>query len=891
MSQWPSINSVLAITQNLEWPRNVPNVPLPDHLASRAANLVQEAGAFTRRIALEVADKTKEVGVPGHFYDSADEKLRDVRKLLDSKFEREVLDGLRLLLALICKGKDVAEYFPDVVRNVASTSFEVRKLVYIYLIRYAEQEPDLALLSINTFQKDLSDMNPVIRAMSLRVLSSIRVAVIVPIVMFALKKATTDMSPYVRKTAANAIPKVDSLDPTQRPHLLELIETMLNDNSSAVLGSVIASFNALCPDRLDMIHKHYRKLCRTLADADEWGQVEVLAILLRYARAQFLDPKANETTTSTTTAQQPNSFYDDDTTTSSVSLDPDHLLLLDSLQPLLNSRNPMVVLSVARLLFHAAPSSHLRAAVAPLVRLIRSGAREERYVVLMNVYTILESGGEAVRKAWAPHVLCFFVFAGEPGFVVDLKLELLALVASEDNFTVVLNEMKNYVRSADEKLVVRTVRAVGRLCGRFPVLVDEALDVLMGLLGTKNDSVIAESIVVIRRLVQQLCVQPGPASTSQTTPDASRTTAVRIIVQLSNSLDTITSPSARAAILWLLGQYASYVPRTAPDALRRVARTFTTESDAVKLATLSMGSKLAVERVSKIQDDHTDDEHARTRSVLLLLAYVVEMARFDLNYDVRDRARMLKALVLDVLVRRVEGTPAHPKHDSNSPIAASAPTSANGDEKDAVLPLLSQHLASIFLAPRSVPIDPSPYSGRQEYTLSSLSHLLNRVSGPSYQPLPDWPTEKPDSSVRQVEEKESWNRERVVAAPEREIRKTKKTKTRMVTLDEFYKDVSTASSTTPAVPEEQPPPPTPPRPAAAAATVASPSTLPPSPSRNGALLAGWGSLSAAVADAASVEYEEVDDDEDMVDDDDDEDGEDDDDMDMDDVDEDDEDDD
>lgn len=40
-----------------------------------------------------------------------------------------------------------------VVKNVASTSFEVRKLVYIYLLRYAEQEPDLALLSINTFQK------------------------------------------------------------------------------------------------------------------------------------------------------------------------------------------------------------------------------------------------------------------------------------------------------------------------------------------------------------------------------------------------------------------------------------------------------------------------------------------------------------------------------------------------------------------------------------------------------------------------------------------------------------------------------------------------------------------------------------------------------------------
>ena len=47
----------------------------------------------------------------------------------------------------------MSKFFPDVVKNVVAPSFEVRKLVYIYLLRYAEQEPDLALLSINTFQK------------------------------------------------------------------------------------------------------------------------------------------------------------------------------------------------------------------------------------------------------------------------------------------------------------------------------------------------------------------------------------------------------------------------------------------------------------------------------------------------------------------------------------------------------------------------------------------------------------------------------------------------------------------------------------------------------------------------------------------------------------------
>ena len=52
------------------------------------------------------------------------------------------------------------------------------------------------------------DPNQFIRASALRVLSSIRVPIIVPIMMLAIKEASADMSPYVRKTAAHAIQKL-----------------------------------------------------------------------------------------------------------------------------------------------------------------------------------------------------------------------------------------------------------------------------------------------------------------------------------------------------------------------------------------------------------------------------------------------------------------------------------------------------------------------------------------------------------------------------------------------------------------------------------------------------------------------------------------------------------
>lgn len=56
---------------------------------------------------------------------------------------------------MMAKGKDVSELFPAVVKNVAVKNLELKKLVYVYLVRYAEEQQDMALLSISTFQRAL----------------------------------------------------------------------------------------------------------------------------------------------------------------------------------------------------------------------------------------------------------------------------------------------------------------------------------------------------------------------------------------------------------------------------------------------------------------------------------------------------------------------------------------------------------------------------------------------------------------------------------------------------------------------------------------------------------------------------------------------------------------
>ena len=184
-----------------------------------------------------------------------------IKKLLDNASINkqsginERLRALKWLLAQTTSGKDVSQFFPDVVKNVIVKDVEVKKFVYMYLSYYADQDDttrELALLSINSFQRDMSSPNMLLRSLALRVMCSIRIRDIIQLQMLAVSTCARDSSPYVRKTAAYALPKLYRLDPEQKPQLVEILSKLIGDKSILVFGSALASFNEICPNQLGM---------------------------------------------------------------------------------------------------------------------------------------------------------------------------------------------------------------------------------------------------------------------------------------------------------------------------------------------------------------------------------------------------------------------------------------------------------------------------------------------------------------------------------------------------------------------------------------------------------------------------------------------------------------
>uniref|UniRef100_A0A8C3H2Q4 AP-3 complex subunit beta n=1 Tax=Corvus moneduloides TaxID=1196302 RepID=A0A8C3H2Q4_CORMO len=589
----------------------------------------EQSGESTPELAQEAAP-TVTPSAPAAFglFSSDTKKNEDLKQMLESSKDSAKLDAMKRIVGMIAKGKNASELFPAVVKNVASKNIEIKKLVYVYLMRYAEEQQDLALLSISTFQRALKDPNQLIRASALRVLSSIRVPIIVPIMMLAIKEASSDLSPYVRKNAAHAIQKLYSLDPEQKEMLIEVIEKLLKDRST-----------------VDEVVDDYSENNFYASDEEQKEK----------------DQKLKTTYT----------------------MDPDHRLLLRNTKPLLQSRNAAVVMAVAQLYWHLAPKSEAGIVSKSLVRLLRSN-REVQYIVLQNIATM-----SIQRKGmFEPYLKSFYVRSTDPTMIKTLKLEILTNLANEANISTLLREFQTYVKSQDKQFAAATIQAIGRCATNITEVTDTCLNGLVCLLSNRDEIVVAESVVVIKKLLQTQPAHHG-----------------EIIKHMAKLLDNITVPVARASILWLIGEYCERVPKIAPDVLRKTAKSFTNEDDLVKLQILNLGAKLYL---------------TNSKQTKLLTQYVLNLGKYDQSYDIRDRTRFIRQLIV-------------PNEKSGA---------------------LSKYAKKIFLAQKPAPLLESPFKDRDHFQLGTLSHTLNsRATG--YLELSDWPEVAPDPSVRNVDVAES----------------------------------------------------------------------------------------------------------------------------------------
>ena len=78
-------------------------------------------------------------------------EIHEMQKELESQKPEKQKNALKGVIGAMTIGKDVSMLFPHVVKCINTNDLELKKLVYLYVMNYAKSQPDLVILSVNTF--------------------------------------------------------------------------------------------------------------------------------------------------------------------------------------------------------------------------------------------------------------------------------------------------------------------------------------------------------------------------------------------------------------------------------------------------------------------------------------------------------------------------------------------------------------------------------------------------------------------------------------------------------------------------------------------------------------------------------------------------------------------
>lgn len=502
----------------------------------------------------------------------------------DKKFQKRKT-VLKKIVANITMGNDMSPLFHDVIQCIGTPLLEIKKMVYLFLVSYGRSKPDQIHLVIPSFLQDCNDRNPLIRALAIRTMSYIPIPVVTEALTDQLRHCLKDRDPYVRKTAAICVAKVYTADPrkAERKGFVELLRDMLIDENATVVSNAVAALSEIGDRQDGVIFKLNltiaNKLLSALGESSEWGQIYILDSLLRYVPEQHADAE----------------------------------MMAERVIVQLQHANSAVVLTTIKVLLYLMNYMGDRRLIdyicrkmgPPLVTLLSSGP-EVQYVALRNILLIIQRRPTVLKN----DVKAFFCKYNDPIYVKLAKLEIMYRLAREENAREVLAELEEYASEVDVDFVRKAVRSIGRLAIKVEPAADKCIESLLKLIETKVTYVVQEAVIVTKDIFRRY---PGKYE--------------GIIPKICENLDALDEPEAKAAMVWILGQFADKIDN-AEELLDDLVYSFLDEPAEVQLAHLTAVVKLFI---YKSQSEVTK----------ALVHKVLKWATEDIdNPDLRDRGFM-----------------------------------------------------------------------------------------------------------------------------------------------------------------------------------------------------------------------------------------------------------
>ncbi|KAL8433141.1 hypothetical protein ACSSS7_004118 [Eimeria intestinalis] len=558
---------------------------------------------------------------PQFFVDQKRGELHELRLLLRQlPTERDTCrqrEALKKVIAFMTVGMDVSRLFSEMVMLSSTTDMVQKKMVYLYLTNYAETNPSLSILAVNTFQKDCGDHDPRLRGLAIRSLCSLRVPDMVEYIEPALRRGLQDSQPYVRRVCVMGLIKLwhllqqrgeqqppaaaeaaaeataaataggESQDTSLYTHqgIVAALTRALYDSDPQVTINAIQGLNEVNASAGGVLvtQELIINLLNRIKQFNECGQCVVLNLLMSY------DAKTEQ------------EVFD----------------ILNILDDRLKSSSAAVVLGCARCFLSLAKDRKnlyeqaLARLAPPLLTLVATSCPELAYTVLQHILLILETpGNEAFARALENEYQQFFCRYSDPSYIKSVKLEILTAITTEANASQILQELKDCVSDADVSVGRQIIRSMGRIALQVTSSVGDVIDSVLSLLEHEIDFVMSACFAVLRDILRK------------------HREVIDRVAPAVEAFGLKISGADLSSVLWIIGEFGTSIPG-APYVLEVVGDRFGEEEPVVQLELLTACAKLFFASPGEMQP--------------ILGSAMAE----HINFDVRDKAlfiyRLMKA--------------------------------------------------------------------------------------------------------------------------------------------------------------------------------------------------------------------------------------------------------
>lgn len=420
---------------------------------------------------------------------------------------------------MILHNNELAHLLPDVISLMAIDDFEIRALSSQFIAHYAPLDRDKAKGALKFYERFGDDLNANIRALAVRTVSSINLPEFILLGLPMAKRLLHDNSPHVRTSAAFAAARLYQHDNerTMKHGLIEDLNELLYDENEVVVANALAALNSITESdkslQLTIDKNHSLSLAKSLSSANECRRVYLLHALM-----SFVPQESN-----------------------------DALTLIELVLPCLVHDNSAVVLNAIKVIVYlcnyvegpevAVPGLAKRIG-SSLVSLL-SKPPEIQFLVLRNVILLLLGK----RYMLDVDVEQFFWKFDDPIYVRDTKLEIIYLLADEQNVGVVFRELEEYATEIDANMARKAIRAFGNLAIKLEVTAQQSVDTLIDLLADGIPHIVQESIVVLKNVFRKY---PGRF-------DYAIQPAIK-------NYEITEEKDAKVSVCWIVGQYAEQIP-------------------------------------------------------------------------------------------------------------------------------------------------------------------------------------------------------------------------------------------------------------------------------------------------------------------------------------------